>query len=191
MRRKSSQGGARLEYHKSEESCMTVQNKTVVDLKSMIKIEPFKSNSRKVSFRLTFDDTFIVLSTENDMVMKEWVKMIKRLVLPPDPIYQPRLTAEAGIIVFCLCLCLCFFYKSFPYNKSLLSWVLKLKNLNSLIVAKLENIQLSRCQFPLFLDISRVRGISSQTSDSFRCCCCSSSPKNWIRGPCLNVCVII
>ena len=188
MRRKSSQGGARLEYHKSEESCMTVQNKTVVDLKSMIKIEPFKSNSRKVSFRLTFDDTFIVLSTENDMVMKEWVKMIKRLVLPPDPIYQPRLTAEAGIKLFFVCVCVCvffFFYKSFPYYKSLLSWVLKLKNLNSLIVAKLENIQLSRCQFPLFLDISRVRGISSQTSDLFRCCCCccSSSPKNWIRGP--------
>ena len=182
MRRKSSQGGARLEYHKSEESCMTVQNKTVVDLKSMIKIEPFKSNSRKVSFRLTFDDTFIVLSTENDMVMKEWVKMIKRLVLPPDPIYQPRLTAEAGIKLFFVCVCV------------LKLEVLKLKNLNSLIVAKLENIQLSRCQFPLFLDISRVRGISSQTSDSFRCCCCcccSSSPKNWIRGPCLNVCVII
>ena len=102
---------------------MTVQNKTVVDLKSMIKIEPFKSNSRKVSFRLTFDDTFIVLSTENDMVMKEWVKMIKRLVLPPDPIYQPRLTAEAGIKLFFVCVCVFFFffYKSFLYNKSLLS----------------------------------------------------------------------
>ena len=75
---------------------MTVQNKTVVDLKSMVKIESFKSKSRKLSFRLTFDDTFMVLSSDSDSVMKEWVKMIKKLVLPPDPIYQPRLTADAG-----------------------------------------------------------------------------------------------
>ena len=75
---------------------MTVQNKTVVDLKSMVKIESFKSKSRKLSFRLTFDDTFMVLSSDSDSVMKEWVKMIKKLVLPPDPIYQPRLNADAG-----------------------------------------------------------------------------------------------
>eukprot|EP00111_Clytia_hemisphaerica_P018671 TCONS_00055192-protein len=96
LRRKSNQGNLRLEYHKSEESCMTVQNKTVVDLKSMVKIESCKSKSRTISFKLTFNDTFIILSTDNPNAMKEWVKMIKKLVLPPEPIYQPRLTTGAG-----------------------------------------------------------------------------------------------
>ena len=77
---------------------MTVQNKTVVDLKSMVKIESCKSKSRTISFKLTFNDTFIILSTDNSNAMKEWVKMIKKLVLPPEPIYQPRLTTEAGMM---------------------------------------------------------------------------------------------
>lgn len=95
LRRKSWQGNPRLEYHKSEESCLTVQNKTVVDLSSVVRIEECKSRSRHVSFKLIFNDTFMILSTDNESTMNEWVKMIKKLVLP-GPSKLPRIPLEAG-----------------------------------------------------------------------------------------------
>jgi len=95
LRRKSWQGDPRLEYHKSEESCLTIQSKTVVDLKSILKVEPCCSKSRMVSFKLIFNDTFIILSCDSENSMKEWMKMIKKLVLP-DTTTIPRVHTEAG-----------------------------------------------------------------------------------------------
>ena len=95
LRRKSWQGNPRLEYHKSEESCMTKQNKTVVDLSNVVKIEECKSKSRHVSFKLIFNDTFMFLSTDNESSMNEWVKMIKKLVLP-GPSKMSLVKTEAG-----------------------------------------------------------------------------------------------
>ena len=86
----------RLEYHKSEESCLHAQNKTVVDLKTLIKIEPMaKSRSRCNSTKLVFTDTFICLATDNDNNMKEWIRLIKKLVLP-EPKPTPRLHRQPG-----------------------------------------------------------------------------------------------
>jgi len=83
LRRKSCQGCPRLEYHKSEESCLLNHNKTVVDLKGLIKIEDnIKSKTKKFTIKLVFADTFLILSSTNENYMREWERLIRRLVLP-------------------------------------------------------------------------------------------------------------
>ena len=87
LRRKSSQGYTRLEYFKSEEACYHVRNKTVVDLRALKAVEEStKSRTRKTVCKLAFSDTFMHISSEDDVDMKEWVVSIKKLVLPsPNP----------------------------------------------------------------------------------------------------------
>ena len=87
LRRKSSQGYPRLEYYKSEEACFQIINKTVVDLRALRAVEESnKSKSRKITYKLAFTDTFIHISSDFQNNMKEWVRLIKKLVLPtPTP----------------------------------------------------------------------------------------------------------
>ncbi|XP_057291264.1 uncharacterized protein LOC130613919 [Hydractinia symbiolongicarpus] len=97
LRRKSSQGGPRLEYHKSEESCLNAQNKTVVELKTLTKIDDSnKSKSRSITFKLIFEDTFLTLSTQNTNNMNEWIRLIRKFVALPVPKPTPLLPVVEG-----------------------------------------------------------------------------------------------
>ena len=117
LRRKSSQGYPRLEYYKSEDACFQIINKTVVDLRDLRTVEESKSKSKKCTYKLAFTDTFIHISSMEDNNMKEWVRLIKKLVLPPqNPIsYIPRPEGECEFLLFVLCLLL----SPPPFNRDL------------------------------------------------------------------------
>lgn len=117
LRRKSSQQGyPRLEYFKSEEACFEMKNKTVVDLSALQAIEESnKSKTRKYTFKLAFTDTFIYIASALDNNMKEWVRLIKKLVLPKQnpTIYIPR---PEGEFFYSICSFSLFFYSRIKFE---------------------------------------------------------------------------
>ena len=94
LRRKSSQGSHRLEYFRSEDACLNSENKTIVSLETLKSIEKdSKSRTRSDVVKLVFSDTHLFIATDNkeENNMLEWVRLIKKFVLPdpkPTPITQ-------------------------------------------------------------------------------------------------------
>lgn len=79
---------------------MNAQNKTVVELKTLTKIDDSnKSKSRSITFKLIFEDTFLILSTQNTNNMNEWIRLIRKSVALPAPKPTPLLPVVEGIFL--------------------------------------------------------------------------------------------
>ena len=72
----------------------------MINLKGLLKIEEnTKSKTRKTSLKLVFSDTFLMLAHCNMVVIKEWFRLIQRLVLPePHRSLCSRLDGKFSLI---------------------------------------------------------------------------------------------
>lgn len=84
LRRKSGKKQHRLEYHKSEESCLKGKHTTIIPLQSLIAIELATSKTHEHVFKLVFRDGIksLFFSTHNENEMKEWIRIIRKLIFP-------------------------------------------------------------------------------------------------------------
>ncbi|XP_047133808.1 docking protein 1 isoform X1 [Hydra vulgaris] len=95
LRRKSSRGNVRLEYYRSEDSCLHKHNKKVLDLTWLKTIDELVySRSHRVCFKLIFKDFFILLAPDKENI-REWIRLIKKLVFP-QPIITEQLNRPKG-----------------------------------------------------------------------------------------------
>lgn len=99
LRRKSPQKQHRLEYHKSEESCLRGKHTTIIPLQTLVGIEDSCSKTHEHVFKLVFRDGIKALffSTDNDNELQEWTRIIKKLLFPgPKVVPASRLAYSEG-----------------------------------------------------------------------------------------------
>jgi len=110
LRRKSGQQQHRLEYHKSEESCLRGKHTTIIPLQTLQKVEVATSKTQEHVFRLVFSDGIkcLFFATDNENEMNEWIRIIRKLILyiSPEPKTIPiaqSTSAEGSFFVTIVC----------------------------------------------------------------------------------------
>eukprot|EP00794_Sanderia_malayensis_P019181 gene19181-21103_t len=86
LRRKSHQKHKqnRLEYHKSEDSCLRGKHTTIIPLHNLVGIDIATSKTHENVFKLIFRDGIKALffSTTNHSDLQEWTRIIRKLIFP-------------------------------------------------------------------------------------------------------------
>ncbi|XP_065064492.1 uncharacterized protein LOC135690766 isoform X2 [Rhopilema esculentum] len=91
LRRKSGLKQHRLEYHKSEDSCLRGKHTTIIPLQTLIDVSISTSKTHENVFRLAFSDgiKWLFFATHNESEMKEWIRIIRKLIVPEPRVLPP------------------------------------------------------------------------------------------------------